>query len=120
MDWRNGIDDLKPKGFFLRKFHYERLEIENYVSGLGDAKRIRWAVHGFISGIVVTALPFFDWPRSQGQIVLDWPVGLGGIAFSATGFVLAGFSLFMMIRRANIKEAQDNQRVIGRDGDLAP
>ncbi|HVY99049.1 MAG TPA: hypothetical protein VHA35_06090 [Dongiaceae bacterium] len=100
---------FNPKGLFERKFHYGRLETENYWAGLGGAREIRWAVQGLIAGVILAALPFYDMP-------LTW----GGIAFSAGGVALAGISLFGMIRRANIKEAQDNERVYSKDGDPAP
>jgi hypothetical protein len=103
------VGGFRPKGFFERKFHYQRLETENYWSGLGGAKAINWAVQGLIAGVIVAALPFYDLP-------LTW----GGIAFSAGGVALAGFCLFGMMRRANIKEAQDNNRVHSKDGDIAP
>jgi hypothetical protein len=114
------LGDLEPKGFFLRKFHFERLETESSWSGLGDARGIRWAVNGLLAGITVAAMPFVDWPAGAGFIVFNGPASLGGIAFSAAGLLLATFSLFMIIRRANIKEAIDNERLVGCDGDLAP
>lgn len=100
---------FNPKGFFERKFHYERLETENYWSGLGGAREINRAVQTLVAGVILATLPFYDMP-------LTW----GGIAFSAGGVGVAGVSLFAMIRRANIKETQDNQGGSSKDGDLAP
>ncbi|WP_395022595.1 hypothetical protein [Dongia sp.] len=114
------MDGFEPNGFFLRKFHYQRLEIENFLSGLGDAKRIRWAVRGLLAGGVVAVMPFLDWPADKESPSFTGSTSAGGLVFSAAGLALMGYSLLMMIRRANIKESTDNQRLVGRDGDPAP
>jgi hypothetical protein len=77
-------------------------------------------VHGLLVGVVIGLLPFFDWPAASDRLIVNsWP-GWKGIIFSAAGFGLAAFSLLMMIRRARIKEAKDNQTFAGRNGDIAP